>query len=267
LDLQQADGAGSLVRATTPTHIFNLAGVTSVAQSWVEPAKTVHILSMVPLSMLEALTDLADHGTQTRLIQASSGEVFGNATESPQTELTPRRPVSPYGVAKNFADDLVRVFRDRGANASSAILFNHESPRRPETFVSKKIARAVARIASGDTASLKLGNLDARRDWGYAPDFVEALITIANAPEPGDFVVATGDEHSVRDFVAAAFAHVGIDNWKRHVSVDPGLYRTVDAGSLVGDASRLRALGWAPTRDFNELVGLLVDSELAAISR
>jgi GDPmannose 4,6-dehydratase len=160
---------------------------------------------------------------------------------------------------------MVDVYRRRGMHASSAILFNHESPRRPTNFVARKITRGVASIALGRESELRLGNMDALRDWGYAPDFVDALVRIAAAEQPGDYVVATGVAHTVRDFVAAAFAHVGIADWSSRVVVDPNLYRPADPRALVGDPSRLMSLGWRPSVDFAQLVALMVDSDLAEL--
>ena len=171
--------------------------------------------------------------------------------------------IRPYGAAKALAHLAVGVYRGRGLGASSLLLYNHESPRRPETFVSRKITSTVARIARGEARQLRLGNLDARRDWGWAPDYVRAMRLAAGA-EPGDFVIATGVSHSVRDFVSAAFAHVGITDWEPYVVVDPALYRPVEPGEQVGDASRARrVLGWRPSLTFPELVAAMVDADLS----
>jgi GDPmannose 4,6-dehydratase len=182
---------------------------------------------------------------------------------SPQDETTPVRPVNPYGAAKAFAHLMVEVYRGRGLHAVSAILYNHESPRRPERFVSRKITSTVAAIVSGKADHLSLGNLDVRRDWGWAPDYVDAHVRAARADVAQDFVVATGRGHSVRDFVDAAFRHAGIDDWQHLVSVDPDLVRPVDAADLTGDAGRARTvLGWLPTVGFEEMVAQMVDADL-----
>jgi GDPmannose 4,6-dehydratase len=201
-----------------------------------------------------------------RFVQASSAEVFGDARESPQRESTPRAPVTPYGAAKSFAQEMVSVYRARGMLASSAILYNHESPRRPQTFVARKISREAARISLGLSDTITLGNIDVFRDWGYAPDYVAALLTIIDQPEASDYVVATGVAHSVRQFVETAFAYVGIDDWESHVVIDPTLYRPADPKSLVGDPSKLRALGWEPKVGFEQLVHIMVEADLAVLA-
>jgi GDPmannose 4,6-dehydratase len=193
------------------------------------------------------------------VLQASSAEVFGAAETSPQDESTPYRPRSPYGAAKAFADFLVASYRERrGLHASSAILFNHESPLRPPSFLPSKVAHGVRAIAAGREVELALGNLRARRDWGYAPEYVDAMSRMLQQDEPGDYVIATGEAHSVEELVAAAFAYAGLD-WREHVRVDESLVRPEDA-QIVGDASKARrVLGWEPTVTFDELVRLLVD--------
>jgi len=199
-----------------------------------------------------------------RLVQASSAEIFGEPAVSPQDESTPIRPVNPYGAAKAYAHLMVDVYRRRDLHAVSAILYNHESPRRPTQFVTRKITSTVAAIAKGRSDGLALGNLDARRDWGWAPDYVDAMVRAARADEPRDYVVATGVGHSVRDFVAAAFRRAGIDDWSDLVTVDPEFVRPADPTDLTGDATRARELlGWSPTVGFEELVGRMVDADLA----
>ena len=181
-------------------------------------------------------------------MQASSAEIFGAPPRVPQDETTPLRPLSPYGAAKAYAHHLVGVYRAQGLRACSCVLYNHESPRRPETFVTRKITAGVARIARGLQDELAMGNLDARRDWGWAPDYVQAMVLAARADRGRDYVVATGVSHSVRDFVEAAFLAAGIDDWERRVTLDQRFVRPNDAPELVGDASRARELlGWEPT--------------------
>jgi GDPmannose 4,6-dehydratase len=207
------------------------------------------------------------HGRAVRFVQASSAEIFGEPDTSPQDESTPIRPVNPYGAAKAYAHLMVDVHRRRGLHAVSAILYNHESPRRPPHFVSRKITSTVAAIAQGRADRLLLGNLDARRDWGWAPDYVAAMVRAARADQPRDYVVATGVGHTVRDFVAAAFAHVGIHDWEPYVATDPELFRPADPTDLTGDATLARTtLGWRPTVTFEELVGRMVDADLRALS-
>lgn len=264
-DLGDADAIDELIARIRPTHVFNLAGNTSVARSWDYPAEAADVLGVGPVRLLQAAWRLADSGAPVRFVQASSAEIFGDATDVPQTESTLRAPVTPYGAAKNFAQEMVGVYRKRGMFASAAILYNHESPRRPESFVARKISRGVAQISRGHLDRLVLGNIDVHRDWGYAPDYVDALLRIARAEEPGDFIVATGVSHTVRDFVDRAFRYVGIDDWSRFVVIDPGLYRPADPKTLVGDSGRLRGIGWEPSVSFEDLVRLMVEADLKAL--
>jgi GDPmannose 4,6-dehydratase len=197
-----------------------------------------------------------------RFVQASSAEIFGNVG-GVQDESTPLAPTSPYGAAKAYAHQLCGLYRSVGVYAVSMVLFNHESPRRPPTFVTRKITQTVALIAQGKASALVLGNLDARRDWGWAPDYVDAMVRAARASTADDYVVATGEAHSVRDFALAAFARVGITDGADRIRVDPALVRPGDPPVLVGDATRARTvLGWAPTVTFEELVGRMVDADL-----
>jgi GDPmannose 4,6-dehydratase len=199
-------------------------------------------------------------------VQASSAEIFGQPDHSPQDESTPVRPVNPYGAAKAYAHLMVDVYRRRDLHAVSAILYNHESPCRPPEFVTRKITSTVAAIAAGRADRLVLGNLDARRDWGWAPDYVDALVRAARTEQPQDFVVATGESRSVREFAAAAFARAGITDWAPLVSSDPALMRPADAVELRGDATRAReVLGWSPAVGFAELVAHMVDADLARL--
>ncbi|HEY5223784.1 MAG TPA: GDP-mannose 4,6-dehydratase [Microbacteriaceae bacterium] len=266
VDLADAAAVGVLVEAVQPTQIFNLAGNSSVARSWEFPAQAADVIGVGPVRILDAAWRLQTaRGHAVRFVQASSAEVFGDTEISPQDETTPRVPVTPYGAAKAFAQDLVGMYRSRGMHASSAILYNHESPTRPQSFVARKISHEVARIALGQSDRLVLGNIDVERDWGYAPDYVDALLRIARADRANDYIVATGEAHSVRDFVDVAFRSVGIDDWDRYVVIDPALYRPADPKRLVGDSTRLRALGWSPTVRFDQLVHLMVESDLAQL--
>ncbi len=265
VDLADGGGLTSLVDRIEPTVIFNLGGISSVAQSWVDPITTARVSGEATLTLLEAAWRLQVRtGREVRVIHASSAEIFGQPERSPQDESTPLRPVSPYGAAKAFAQHCVDVYRGRGLPASSLVLYNHESPRRPPAFVTRKISQGVARIAREGSGTLLLGNLEARRDWSWAPDVVDALYQAQDAP-PDTYVIATGEAHSVRDFVAAAFRRVGIENWTAHVHVDPDLLRPVDPTVLVGDASRARRwLGWSPTTSFEEIVAAMVDADLVS---
>ena len=260
-DLLDQASLDAVVRDAAPDEVYNLAGISSVAFSWERPVLTADVTALGAARLLEAVRA---HAPQARFLQASSGEVFGDAEVSPQDETTPIRPTSPYGAAKAYAHHLVGVQRGRGMHASAVILYNHESPRRPPAFVTRKITQGAARIARGQQDELVLGNLDAGRDWGWAPDYVDAMVRALRHDAPLDVVVATGVVHTVRDFVAAAFARVGIDDWEPLVRVDPAFVRPVDAAVLVGDATRAReVLGWSPTVGFEELVGRMVDVDLA----
>jgi GDPmannose 4,6-dehydratase len=263
-DLLEVDTVRDLLLAVDPDEVYNLAALSSVAQSWQDPVQSAQVNGVAAVGLMESallVQQRRDH--PVRFVQASSAEIFGAPQVSPQDESTPVRPVNPYGAAKAFAHLMVEVYRGRGLHAVSAILYNHESPRRPERFVSRKITSTVAAIVTGGADHLSLGNLDVRRDWGWAPDYVDALVRAARAAVAQDFVVATGRGHSVRDFVDAAFRHAGIEDWQHLVSVDPALVRPVDAADLTGDAGRARAvLGWSPTVGFEEMVGRMVDADL-----
>lgn len=266
-DLGDANGIRQLVDATEPSRVFNLAGNTSVARSWEFPADAADVLGVGPIRLLEASWNLSQRtGREVRMLQASSAEIFGDAVEVPQTERTPLVPVTPYGAAKVFAHQMAGVYRARGMFVSSAVLYNHESPRRPETFVARKIAMAVARIAVGQQETITLGNIDVHRDWGYAPDYVDAMIRIISHPTSEDFIVATGVSHSVREFVAEAFSVAGVADWEDRVIIDPGLYRPADPKQLVGDPTKLRSIGWAPSVSFHELVGIMIAAELEQLA-
>jgi GDPmannose 4,6-dehydratase len=263
-DLADADALAGLVRAVEPDEIYNLGGISSVAYSWANPVTTALITGLGAAGLLEAAWQLQEAvGRPVRVLQASSAEMFGAPDVAPQNEQTPLRPTSPYGAAKVYAHNLVGVYRVRGLAACSAILFNHESPRRPPTFVTRKITQSAARIAAGKQQVLTLGSLTSRRDWGWAPDYVDAMIAAIRHPEPGDYVVATGVSHSVADFVAAAFARVGITDWSAYVETDTTFIRPADAPELVGDATKVRELlGWNPTVTFEELVARMVEEDL-----
>jgi GDPmannose 4,6-dehydratase len=267
-DVRDAESVLAALTECDPDEVYNLASISSVGQSWQLPELAADINGLGALRILAAIRDLeAAGGKQIRFIQASSAEIFGDAP-APQNEQTPIRPVSPYGAAKAFAHHAVSAYRAAGGWAAAAILFNHESPRRPEQFVTRKITRAVARIAEGGSDKLVLGNLEARRDWGFAGDYMRALSLIARQDVPSDFVVASGVGHSVREFVATAFAHVGISDWESMVTTDSALERAADAAEQRGDASRARReLGWEPSVGFAELIGLMVDADRDDVKR
>jgi len=251
-----------LLSAHRPTEVYNLASPSFVPRSWERPVETAEFAAVGVTALLEAVRAV-DSGI--RVYQASSSEIFGEPAEVPQSESTPLAPVTPYGVAKAYGHFIIGSYRRRyGLYVSGGILYNHESPRRPESFLPSKVAHAAARIARGEERVLQLGNLDAQRDWGYALDSVEATRLMLQQDEPGDYVVATGELHSVRELVEVAFAHVDLD-WRDHVQVDESLKRGhAELHHLVGDASKAREqLGWSPTVTFDELVALLVDAAVA----
>lgn len=265
LDLRDTDRVNGLLRSIEPTEVYNLAGISSVAQSWLEPVLTAQVNGVAVVGLLEGVRSVQESaGRQVRVLQASSAEIFAASTDVPQTERTSIAPRSPYGASKAFAHHLCQLFRDVGVHASTVVLYNHESPRRPETFVTRKITRTVAAIADGRASELVLGNIGSRRDWGWAPEYVDAMVRAVRHDEPDDFVIATGVAHSVADFVAAAFARVGIDDWRPHVRTDAAFARQVDPIELVGDASKAElVLGWRPEVAFGEIVGRMVDADRA----
>ena len=267
-ELADADSLRRVIAETRPTAIFNLGGLTSVAQSFDEPDLTARITGVAVAVLLDAALSLSrETGEEVSFVQASSAEMFGNATEVPQTETTPIRPVSPYGAAKAYGHHLVGVYRGLGLRATSCILYNHESPRRPPQFVTRKITSSVARIAAGLDHELVLGNLDASRDWGWAPDYAAAL-ALAATGDPGDYVISTGVAHTVREFVEAAFTAAGIDDWQPLVRQDAAFMRPSDAPTLVGDPSLAhRVLGWSPTVGFADMVGRMVAADTAILAR
>lgn len=261
-DLEDAPRLRELIRSIEPDAIFNLGGLSSVAQSWAQPELTSRITGQAVATLLDAAHELAGvSGKRVSFVQASSAEIFGHTDQIPQDENTPIAPINPYGEAKAYAHELVGTFRASGFPATSCILYNHESPRRPEQFVTRKITSGVARIAAGLSSSLVLGNLEAERDWGWAPDYAHAM-HLAAVGIPDDYVIATGVRHSVRDFVAEAFGVAGISDWERYVTSDSEFVRQEDAPVLVGDASRARrVLGWHPTVDFHEIVARMVEAD------
>ena len=261
VDLLDEHGLGVTIAAFAPDEIYNLAAPSFVPRSWDEPVATAEFAAVGATALLEAVRR---HRPGARLYQASSSEIFGNPLQTPQTEQTPLSPLTPYGVAKAYAHWIVRSYRLRyGLHASSGILYNHESPRRPLDFLPRKVAAGAAAISLGLQQELVLGSLDARRDWSYAGDSVRAMWLMLQQPKPDDYIIASGVLHSVGDLVEAAFAHVGLD-WRDHVRVDPAFVRgKAELHDLVGDAAKARArLGWAPEVGFGQLVQLLVDADL-----
>jgi GDPmannose 4,6-dehydratase len=248
-----------------PNQIFHLSAKSSVAQSWVDSENTLKTNVFQTLNWLNALNQLGMHST--RFYQASSSEMFGLPKSYPQNEETLLHPRSPYGVSKMAAHHLVINYRESfGQFASTGILFNHESPLRDTQFVTRKITNGAAQIARGKINSLTLGNIDISRDWGWAPDYVEGMISILSHDSPDDFILATGVSRTLRDFIACAFLAVGIENWEKFVSIDESLIRPAEVVSVVGDATKARSiLGWSPSTEFESMINQMVAHDLAVI--
>jgi GDPmannose 4,6-dehydratase len=268
-DLLDASGLRRIISDCRPDEVYNLGAQSHVRTSFDQPIYTCQTISIGTLNLLEAIRDYRDStDTDVRLYQAGSSEMFGNAPEVPQSEATPLRPRSPYACTKVHAFWQTVNHREAyGIFACNGILFNHESPRRGETFVTRKITRAATRIKLGLQADLYLGNVDAKRDWGFAQDFVEAMWLMLQQHDPDDYVVATGETHSVREFLDEAFGYVGID-WHDHVHIDPRYYRPTEVNVLQGDATKARnLLGWKPRVRFRELIRMMVDADMRLAER
>lgn len=266
-DLSDGSRLEKLVEMVEPDEVYNLGAQSHVRISFDEPVYTADIGALGTLRFLEAIRNVG--GIQNvRFYQASSSELYGKVAEIPQRETTPFHPRSPYACAKAFAFYQVVNYREAyGMHASNGILFNHESPRRGETFVTRKITRGLARILAGKDKKIYLGNLDAKRDWGYAKDYVEAMWLMLQQPEPDDFVIATGESWTVREFLERAFSHVNLD-WQDYVEFDARYLRPSEVDVLIGDPSKARdRLGWTATTSFDDLVKLMVDADIAAEKR
>lgn len=259
-DLADASGLARLISKIQPDEVYNLAAQSHVRVSFDAPEYTTDVTATGALRLLEAIREA---GIKPRFYQASSSEMYGMVREVPQRETTPFYPRSPYGCAKVFAYWITVNYRESyGLHASNGILFNHESPRRGETFVTRKITRAVAHIQAGLQKKLYLGNLDSKRDWGYAKEYVDAMWLMLQQNEPDDYVIATNETHSIREFLDVAFGHVGID-WHKHVEIDPRYYRPTEVDLLIGDASKAKKqLGWEPKTKFAELVKIMVEADV-----
>ena len=260
-DMSDSSRLARMIDEVRPREVYNLAAQSHVKVSFEAPEYTSDVDALGTLRLLEAIYHC---DPKIRLYQASTSELFGSAPP-PQNELTPFHPRSPYGVSKTFAYWIVVNYREAyGMYASNGILFNHESPRRGETFVTRKISRAVARIVAGRQDAVYLGNLDAKRDWGYAPDYVQAMWMMLQQPEAMDLVFSTGEQHSVREFAELAFGLVGLD-WEKYVRIDRAYLRPAEVDTLLGDSTKAReSLGWRPTVSFPQLVQLMVEADLKA---
>ncbi len=265
-DLRDLSSLIAVVEQVQPDEVFNLGAISFVQLSFKQAELTAEITGLGVLRMLEAVRIVG--GTQNnpiRFYQASSSEMFGKVHETPQTETTPFHPRSPYGVAKVFGHYTTLNYREAyGIHASSGILFNHEGPRRGLEFVTRKVTNSVARIKLGLQEVITMGNIDSSRDWGYAGDYVEAMWMMLQQDEPDDYVIATGETHTIRELLDVAFKHAGIDDWSSYVKQDPRFYRPAEVDLLIGDASKAHSkLGWKPRVSFNELVQMMYEHDLA----
>jgi GDPmannose 4,6-dehydratase len=264
-DLTDQSSLDSAVHSVQPDEVYNLAAQSFVPVSWNQPVLTGEVTGLGVIRILEAIRR---HRPTAKFLQASSSEMFGKVRETPQTEKTPFYPRSPYGVAKVFGHNITVNYRESyGMFACSAMGFNHESPRRGMEFVTKKVTHQVAKIKRGLANKLLMGNLDAKRDWGFAGDYVRAMSMMLQQPQPDDYVLATGKTHSVRDLVEVAFAAVGLD-WKQYVEIDPKLIRPAEVDFLCGDATKAREkLGWEPEVTFEKLIKMMVEADLEVVER
>ncbi|MAE66241.1 MAG: GDP-mannose 4,6-dehydratase [Phycisphaeraceae bacterium] len=268
-DLADSNCLRHVLDEVQPDEIYNLGAQSHVRVSFDMPIYTSDIVALGALRLLDAVREYEQaRGAPVRFYQASSSEMYGKVAETPQSERTPFHPRSPYAVSKVYASWMTVNYREAyGLHATNGILFNHESPRRGETFVTRKITRAVGRIRHGIQKKLYLGNLDAKRDWGFAGDYVEAMWLMLQQDEPDDYVVATGQTHTVRRFLELAFGHAGLD-WQQFVESDPRYLRPAEVDLLIGDATRAREqLGWSPRVDFEQLVKMMVDHDMELASR
>jgi GDPmannose 4,6-dehydratase len=267
-DLTDMSSLMRALRDSQPDEVYNLGAVSFVAYSWENAFVTSDVTGMGVLNMLEAVRlHAGDDASAVRFYQASSSEMFGKVQQVPQSEETLLWPRSPYGVSKVYGHYMTINYRESyGMHASSGILFNHESPRRGEEFVTRKVSKAVAAIKLGLQDEIVMGNLDARRDWGFAGDYVNAMWLMLQQDEADDYVISTGETHSIEELLTVAFGHVGIDDWKQYVRQDPRFMRPAEVDLLIGDATKARTkLGWQPEVGFEELVRMMVDSDMAAL--
>lgn len=262
-DLAEPASIAAAVARVTPDEVFHLAGVSSVAQSWTEPVLTGAVTGLGAVAVMRAALDA---NADCRVLLASSAEVYAGVPQGRYTEDSAIAPLNPYGAAKAYAHQMARVFRAQGAFVATAVLFNHESPRRPLSFVTRKITHGAAAIAAGQASELVLGNLDAERDWGWAPDYVDAMVRATRHHTADEFVVATGIAHSVREFALAALSAAGVEGGASLIKTDPQFARASDAPVLLGDSSKARTqLGWETTKSFEEIVTEMVRADLEAL--
>ena len=264
-DLSDAGGLASLIQKIQPDEIYHLGAQSHVRVSFDTPEYTTNVTGLGTLRVLEAIRSI---NPKIKFYQASSSEMFGNpVTPPPYNEHTPFNPQSPYGVAKVLAYHTAKNYRNAyGLFACNGMLFNHESPRRGETFVTRKVTRGIARIKAGLDLKMYLGNLDAKRDWGFSPEYVEAMWLMLQQEEPDDYVIATGETHSVQEFVEEAFRHAGLGDWRAYVEIDDRYKRPTEVHLLIGDASKAKQkLGWEPRVKFAELVKIMVDADMKAL--
>lgn len=264
-DLTDQSSLDAVIRAVRPDEVYNMAAQSFVPASWTQPVLTGDVTGLGVMRVLEAIHK---HHPQAKFLQASSSEMFGKVREVPQAERTPFHPRSPYGVAKVFGYHITVNYRESyGLFACSAIGFNHESPRRGMEFVTRKVTNQVAKIKCGLASKLKMGNLEAKRDWGFAGDYVYAMWLILQQTEADDYVLATGKTHSVRELLELAFDAAGLD-WKEHVEIDPKLIRPAEVDHLCGDATKAREkLGWVPKTTFEEMIAMMVEADIKAIEK
>jgi GDPmannose 4,6-dehydratase len=259
-DLTDQSSLDQALQQLKPDELYNLAAQSFVPVSWNQPVLTADVTGLGALRVMEAIRK---HSPQTKFLQASSSEMFGKVLEKPQTEKTPFHPRSPYGVAKVFGHHITVNYRESyGIYACSSICFNHESPRRGSEFVTRKVTQTVAKIKLGVADKLKMGNIDAQRDWGFAGDYIRAMWLMLQQPHADDYVIATGETHSVQELLELAFSRAGLD-WKKYVEIDPKLVRPAEVDYLCGDASKAKkVLGWTPQVNFKQLVEMMVDADL-----
>lgn len=261
LDISDVTKFTQIISDFKPDCVINLAAQSSVWNSWLDPISTSKTNGEAVVGMLSVLHEFnSQNGLDIKFVQASSAEIFAGSAESPQNENTPIRPNNPYGASKAFAHFMTSAYRSKGLNTSNVILYNHESPRRPVSFVSRKISSSVALIEAGKLDYITLGDISVKRDWGWAPDYAEAISLIAETSYPGDFVVASGNSYSIQEFIEQAFLRIGVTNWRNFIRIDSGLHRPSDSLELRGDSTKIRTeLGWKPRKSFEEIVIEMVD--------